>query len=600
MVSLTNQARLLAAQEFNRRVIEQRIAAGKLKASDTVQRLDRLTGFVAKTAQRGGKGRVVGLTKTKSKTRLNTERLLKAEIKRQQELRAKETDLERFLKNERAIVEGRITSQQLKKQIAARKRKGLRATPAQKRALKALERAGSIQRLTARAQRKKGRGIAGRNILSPQELLGIQASEAERASALGGGVFADPLFGFGGRTRREQIERGGTFGRRQGTILPSGAIGVGESATQQINFVRGARQQSATARIGFAKDLLGGNLFGKSLAGASNRQLLSVIDSSKPSADPVKAARGARSQIEFAPASFEKILRSGVKEFTTEAVPFTEKDVRRIREGRATQVAARKAEDVAKTAQARRDIARQKRILQETGGISQRGRTLDDLQRSLGVELDLANQARAEREFGFGLPRSAEGIQVAGIQIVSGERVPKGKTLTPSQRLAKARETQAETDALRGITSPEITRTFGREEVFRPSGAQQPIPALTPARESISVRGQRITEPAPPRDDFFGNLFGGVSEAVGDAGSALQGLFGGAPLIESESAGIRIGTREAVGEAFDLFGGGGLENIFGATESLARGELIPATGGTGGIQTEPITLDDVLGDFFGR
>jgi len=277
MVSLTNQARLLAAQEFNRRVIAEKIAKGK-RLSTSKSRIGVLTGVKPRVVQ----GKVVGLTTQKSKTRLNTERLLRAEIKRQQELRSKESDLEKFLKNEQRLSRGNISRADLNRQIAQRKRKGLSKTPAQKAALQAFTQTGSLSALQARNLRKRARGRTGAQITSPRDLLTGLSSEEARASQLGSAPFADPSFQFGGRSRAEVVRRGGTFGRRV----------AGQPLQSQLDFVSRARKGTSTARIGFAQSLLS-----EPFRGAGSGILLGFVGSSRPSADPRKRARGARTQI---------------------------------------------------------------------------------------------------------------------------------------------------------------------------------------------------------------------------------------------------------------------------------------------------------------
>ncbi|NIS94955.1 MAG: hypothetical protein GTN97_03395, partial [Nitrosopumilaceae archaeon] len=376
MVSLTNQARLLAAQEFNRRVLEERARAGE-NIKTSASRVGVLTGRVARVDPRTR--RVVGVTRTKSKTRLQSEKLLRAEIKRQQELARKESDLERFLRNESMLRQGRVTASELRKQIAERKRKGLSKTPAQREALKALERSGSIQRLEARQLRKIGRGRRGKQLTGVDQILSIGQSEEARAGILGSAPFADPAFEFGGRSRAEVIARGGTFGRRV----------AGESPAQQLSFVRGARIGTATARIGFAKSLLG-----DTFEQASSESLLGIVGSQRPSRDPTKRARGALSQEQFAPPTFEQVLRQGVGFFTTEAKPITKPKITKAERRQAVQ--ARKAEDFAKASQAREQIG-EARARTRASSIG-----VGDLQRTIGRQLDIANLGRAQAEFGFG------------------------------------------------------------------------------------------------------------------------------------------------------------------------------------------------------
>ena len=256
MVSLSNVQRLLAAQAFNRQVIARKLAEGKRVSTS---RFGVLTGRVARVDPRTK--RVTGITKTRSATRLQTDRQLRAEIKRQQQVRSKESDLERFLKNERALSTGRLSLSQIKRQIATRKARGLSKTPAQRAALKRAQGRADTTALALRAQRKRGRGIRPSLIQSPSRIRAIQRAEETRAEGLGSSIFTDPQFQFGGRTRKEVIARGGTFGRRV----------AGETFSSQLGFVRGARIGTSTARIGLAQSLLG-NPF----EGASSRTLRGV------------------------------------------------------------------------------------------------------------------------------------------------------------------------------------------------------------------------------------------------------------------------------------------------------------------------------------
>jgi len=523
MVSLTNQARLLAAQEFNRRVIAEKIAKGK-RLSTSKSRIGVLTGVKPRVVQ----GKVVGLTTQKSKTRLNTERLLKAEIKRQQELRSKESDLEKFLKNERRLTTGQVTRGELNRQIAVRKRKGLSKTPAQKRALQLFTQVGSRAALQARNIRKRARGVRPSQIQSADTLLGILTAEEARAGGLGSAPFADPSsFQFGGRSRAEVTRRGGTFGRRAG----------GESISNQLSFVSGARRGTATARIGFAQSLLS-----EPFRGAGSGILLGFVGSSRPSADPRKRARGARTQIQIAPPSFEQVLREGQGFFTTRAVPVTKPKL--TKRERRQLVKARKAEDFAISTESRRELGTRPR---------QTGRTVDDLQRTLGAQLDIQNLGRAQREFGFGAPRG-EQISVLGQQVIQPAttttlrqqrnaelreqgftpsqirdinqgKKPRGKPITSQQRLALAQITQRETEALRaegGLRAGDIPDIFGRESFGASGFGFGGEISLTPATGQPS---RTETFGAGILDEDLGNIFNvnlseslGIDEGIGGFG----------------------------------------------------------------------------------
>ncbi len=522
MVSLSNIQRLLAAQAFNRQVIARKLAAGKRVSAS---RFGVLTGRVARISPTTK--RVTGITRTRSATRLNTDKQLRAEIKRQQQVRARESDLERFLKNERALAGGRLTLSQIKRQVAARKARGLSKTPAQRAALKRAVGRASTTALAQRAARKRARGIRPSLIQTPAQIRAIQRAEEKRAFGLGSSIFTDPQFQFGGRTRKEQIARGGTFGRRV----------AGETFSSQLGFVRGARIGTSTARIGLAQSLLG-NPF----EGASSGTLLGVT-----------GAR-TRQQLErLTPPTFQQVLRKGVGFFETEPVSIVTAPKAR---GRAALVRARKSEDLIKAREARKEFAR------------------DDFER----------------------------IQVLGTQVLERPRRVTRKGIDPLERLRLAQQTQRETEALRAapfgqpppLTQargvPTRTQTFapaifgnGREarqfdvtlrdtigisdraKITRPKkGAKRPRPS-----ERVDVLGFQAIEPAraPAREpSFLENIFGGIfrTELAPDV------TVGGA-------------VREA-----GAFGGGfgDFSNIFGAGESVARGELLTARG----IGGEPITI----------
>jgi len=406
MVSLGNQARLLAAQAFNKQVIERKArerqakieserredlakitrrkaeqvasarnvverqraqealneqlrsketrdrqakinAEAKRKSAKAFTRVAKganigvLTGFEAKKDTRG---RTIGISTRQSKTRKRTITLLKTEIARQQKIAREGTDLERFLSNEQAINQGRVSRSQLNKQIADRKRRGLSKTPAQKRAsqfFRDQEFSTALDRRSARKGKPKQRAT-----------FGTAVSERARAQQLGSEPFADPLFSFGGRTRAEQVSRGGTFGRRAG----------GESISSQLSFISQAKSRSTSQRIGFAQGLLSNLNF----EGSSQGSLLQIVGNKR-----IKT-----------PKTFQATLREGVGFFTTEAIPVTKAKLTKGERG--LKVARRKAEDFAKTEKARKTIARQARTTRQP---------VFDLA-GFGRELDVANLAR--------------------------------------------------------------------------------------------------------------------------------------------------------------------------------------------------------------
>lgn len=427
MVSLTNQARLLAAQAANKKILEEkarvrkaeieaerqkqiarstrRLVEAKANARNPVEagriqdsinqvkastaekrrvstintearrktniatqrafgasssRVGILTGFVAR---KDSAGRIQGISRTESQTRKNTKKLLLSEIRRQQQLRDRETDLERFLKNERGLssFSGAKAFSSLKRQIAQRKARGLSKTPAQKRAFFRLQEQEDLERLRAR-NRRRGRSSSDKRFSSAEAILARKRSEAGRAGSLGSNPFADPLFSFGGRSKAEVIARGGTFGRRVG----------GESLGSQISSIKSSRQSSANARINFAQSLLSGNLFGSSFEDSSVSDLLSVV----------------KSRDQFAPQTFEQEIREGVGFFDTEATPITAPSGSFDRQ---FLVAERKTQDIGKTAKARKQIAtgrsRQATLQKRTGT------TKDDLSR-LSADLVRSNTAR--------------------------------------------------------------------------------------------------------------------------------------------------------------------------------------------------------------
>jgi len=322
MVTLSNIQRLLAAQEQNRRIIAAKLKAGKRVSSS---RFGVLTGRVA---QKDKAGKVIGITTTRSATRLQTDKQLRQEIANQAKIAARESDLERFLRNEKRLLTGKVSLSEIKRDIARRKAKGLSKTPAQRAALKFAVRGGDIAALTSRGRRKKGRGIRPSQILTGSEILAIKESEGARARSfsLGSSIFADPVFKFGGRTRKEQIQRGGTFGRRVG----------GKPISEQLDFVRGARIKSSRGRIGLAQSLLG-NPF----KGASTARLKAI-----------GKTRTRQGLAKLTIPTFEQELRKGVGFFTTEAVPVTKPTKRR-------RLAAAKAVQARRTTEARGQISRQ-------------------------------------------------------------------------------------------------------------------------------------------------------------------------------------------------------------------------------------------------
>jgi len=578
MVSLTNQARLLAAQEFNRRVLEARAKAGK-KIKVSVKRAGVLTGRIARTDKTG---RVVGLTKTKSGTRLNTERLLRKEIETQARLASRETDLERFLKNERRLASGTLSLKQIRRDIARRKAKGLSKSPAQKAALARAIIQQDTRRLGARAGRKKLRGIRPSLIDKPSVTLAKKRAEAERARIDDDfQSVTDPFGRFGGRSRKEVIARGGTFGRRVG----------GEAFSTQLDFVRSARVGSAQRRIGFAQSLLG-DPFG----GAASSQLLGIVDSQVPSRDPVKRRRGALSQRRLAPRPFENILREGVGFFETEAIPVTRRGLTRRERG------------LPSTRRARPTRA----SLEAQGLLQPRGERI----RVLGTQIT----ARGRQGLTAEVTRRPSDIFISGVALSpTGQRPaarPTKAGVDPAERLRLAQERQAETELIRATPfaqPPPLTPATGRPtttQTFLPTlpierrradvtlqetfgfgdvlgGTRRKPSKKQKRREQIDVLGQMITVTPQRRQQSF-----------------LESLFGGGTLVESRTGGVKVTTGEAVREAGSPFGGGfDFSNLFQTGRGLASGTLLEAGGVTistreAAAQAQRATREEGRGGFF--
>ena len=643
MVSLGNQARLLAAQAFNKRVLQQKAQAKQAKI-DAERREDLakirgittaranakrkeieakakresarafsrvakganigvLTGFKAKKDSRG---RAIGISSQESQTRKNTKKLLLREIQRQREIASRETDLERFLKNERAISQGRVSSAELNRQIKARKARGLSKTPAQKRAAQFFRDTEQEENLRRRNVRK-GRSPSDKRFASASVLIGRLRSEEARAGGLGSKPFADPVFKFGGRTKKEQIARGGTFGRRV----------AGESIGSQLSFINQARSQATSGRINFAQGLLANLNF----EGSSNESLLGIVGQKK-----LKT-----------PKTFQARLREGVGFFTTEAIPVTKPSLTRA--GRSKLVRERKTEDLEKAQKARSQIALTKAKTRQTQ--IDRGADLDRLSANLltqniarGRSIE-AKSARAPPRFSLGFGVSVQGQQArdptalsliptrSAFEGTSTERVARGQTLTPSQKRRQAEATQRETQLLRdtpfqsgglvratgrpsstetffpsiperNIFSVNLSENIGISDRLSPTPTRAPKPRAKkgkkgtttprPQRDDFDVLNAGLIAPAPrqnggaPRSDPFADIFGGVGEAVSGAvggvssgfsdflaiggrgqGSASEFLFapfqeGGAPLARAGSdilSGNLFGDNFSIDPNFD-------------------------------------------------
>ena len=517
------------------------------------------------------------MTKTKSRTRLTTERLLKREIETQARLASRETDLERFLKNERRLASGTLSLKQIRRDIARRKAKGLSKSPAQKAALARAIIQQDTRRLGARAGRKKLRGIRPSLIDRPSVTLAKKRAEAERA-----GIdddfqsVTDPFGRFGGRSRKEVIARGGTFGRRVG----------GESFSTQLDFVRSARVGSAQRRIGFAQSLLG-DPFG----GAASSQLLGIVDSQVPSRDPVKRRRGALSQRRLAPRPFENILREGVGFFETEAIPVTRRGLTRRERG------------LPSTRRARPTRA----SLEAQGLLQPRGERI----RVLGTQIT----ARGRQGLTAEVTRRPSDIFISGVALSpTGQRPVARRTkagVDPAERLRLAQERQRETELLRATPfaqPPPLTPATGR-----PTTTQTFAPSSPRRRTSVTLQetfgfgdvlgGTRRRKPSKKRREQIDVLGEMITVRPERRQSFLQSLFGGS-LVESRTGGVRVTTGEAVREAGSPFGGGfDFSGLFQTGRGLASGTLLDAGGVTittrqAAAQAQRATREEGRGGFF--
>jgi len=502
MVSLSNIQRLLAAQAFNKRVIAEKLARGK-RLSTSKSRIGVLTGVKPRVVQ----GKVVGLTTQKSQTRLTTEKQLRSEIAFQAKQARRETDLEKFLKNERALRAGQVSLSALNRQIATRKARGLSKTPAQRAALQTFTGVGDVRALGARAGRKKARGISRSLIQTPQQILATKRAEEERAAGLGSSIFADPVSLFGGRTRAEQVARGGTFGRRAG----------GKSLSSQIDFVRSTRINTSNARIGLAQSLLG-----DPFSGASNTRLLGVVGT--------KTRAGLR---RLTTPTFQEKLREDVGFFTTEAIPFTERDAPKTRKA---TLARAKTLQAARTKAARRTLAGQALFTRQP-------KPADDFER-ISV---LGTRVTEQPKLGT--------TQILLSSLTGGflDPRPTKAGVSPAQRLAQARETQRETEALRA--SP-----------------FQPRP-LTPAR-GVPTITETFSPTLPRQGQVFTPSFRPSASNIFDVSLGIETdvIFGTTPKKKKKAKGKRPKPRGA-GTEFD-FDFGEFEDIFSG--ELASGVSIGA------------------------
>ena len=591
MVSLSNQARLLAAQAFNKKVLEdkarakqaeieaerqkdlrrttKRLEEAKASARNAVER-QRIQDSINKQlaskaeaerrakinaeakrqsaqvftkvakgsnigiltgfeAKKDTKGRTVGISTRESATRKNTKKLLLAEIARQKKIAREGTDLERFLSNEQAINRGQVSSAELKRQIAQRKARGLSKTPAQKRASQFFADQEFSSALDARAKRKGGDGRA---------TFGTVLSERARASGLGSKPFIDPLFAFGGRTKSAQVGRGGTFGRRAG----------GESISSQLSFISSIKAKSTSGRINFAQGLLSNLNF----SGSSQQGLLSIIGQKKLNT----------------PKTFEQELRSGVGFFTTVQAPVTKAKITKGQ--RARLVSARKAEDFAKANDARELIRATKAQTKAKGKAN-----IDDLA-IIARGLPISNFLRGreiERQNALAPPRFSGGFTLSPFD-VSVQRV---QAVDPTQlALVEQREfvgtpaqiRQAKNSALKkaGLTPSQIRQVNQGTAISNISGK------LTP-KEKRAIATQKSNETKALRESGGGGFFGaggsfgrddlegvssisGLVTATGIAGTTTtttpKPTERSVPLDESLAFSGGLSSQQSSGNIFDI------------------------------------------------
>ncbi len=485
MVSLSNIQRLLAAQAFNRRVIAAKLAAGKRVSAS---RIGVLTGFRPKVVS----GRVVALTKQKSQTRLQTERRLRSEIAFQAKKASRQSDLEIFLKNEQRLLSGRLSLSQIKADIARRKRKGLSKTPAQRTALATAQRRADVSALGLRAIRKRVRGVRPSLIAAPRDILATKRAEAARAESfdLGSNIFADPVSVFGGRTRKEVIKRGGTFGRRVG----------GKSISAQLDFVRGARVSTSKARIGLAQSLLS-DRFG----GFSNTRLKGII-----------GTRSREGLSKLTTPTFGQKLREGTGFFTTEAIPIT-KPTRRRRLGAALTAQA------LRTAQARRKIGRRDdlesifvlgtQFIEPARRVTKKG--IDPLER-LRLARETQRETEALRAEPFGQPPPL--TQARGVPTTTLTFFP---SIATQPRVS---------DDIFPITFPERLKKT----------AKQPETVRLPPRDDFSTIFSAVSEPAPTK-----------KKKRGKKPSPTRTGFGEFDFGFGAIGGIELAPDVTLGEAFE-------------------------------------------------
>lgn len=220
--------------------------------------IEVLTGRVA---QRDTKGKIIGLTRAESKVASQAKKRIVREIQRREVERTKVTDLERFLENERALASGNINRAELNRQIAERKKRGLSKTPQQKALDKRLREQELAGKLSARAERKKGRFSK-----SALETEGFSATvgsvQAERAKALGRTPdFTNPKF----------ISARGAGASFQARARDS-SLGQIESQLQLLQQRRTGKSSSQRQNEQVALQIASGNFF----SNLSTNELLTI------------------------------------------------------------------------------------------------------------------------------------------------------------------------------------------------------------------------------------------------------------------------------------------------------------------------------------
>jgi len=337
---LSNSARLLAAQEFNRRALAQKaeeklakieaerqqdlarttraLEAQKLQARNAVEAqriqdsinqklasqqeqdrqakinaqavLDRQTAITkvvsgtgtnietlsGRVTARDLSGRVIGLTNQESKTATTAKTRIVREVQRREVERNKVTDLERFLKNERALASGQVNKSQLAKQIADRKKRGLSQTPQQKLLSQKLRDQELSSALKSRVAKKSKFGSRAGEMTAT-----FGQTQAENKKSLGRSQdFTNSKFIQGG---------GSSFGARAG----DNSLGQINSQIALLESKRTGKSSGQLQNEQVALQIASGDYF----SGLSNNELLTITSGQS---DPSKRrkAQSAKSQKE--------------------------------------------------------------------------------------------------------------------------------------------------------------------------------------------------------------------------------------------------------------------------------------------------------------